>query len=196
MTLYLVSGQANLQVFEKKFSRHGVAAGLAGSKSLFFIGLKQIGPSTMVVKTDLCAFSEFRIYPGHGIKFVRRDGQPVNLGSTKVRSLLTKSGKKSNKLQWTQAWRKLNKKGNEASATRKKQRKTVRIVRGIAGMSADAFKAKRKPVTAKPKKSNAATDAALKEVKGRKTNTGGGKGNVTQGGGGNASVPKLQKKHN
>ena len=37
-------------------------------------------------------------------------------------------------------------------------------------MSADAFKAKRKPVTAKPKKSNAATDAALKEVKGRKTN--------------------------
>eukprot|EP00953_Heterococcus_sp_UTEX-ZZ885_P026631 14362-Heterococcus_DN1.PRE.2 len=28
----------------------------------------------MVIKTDTCQFSEFRIYPGHGIRFVRRDG--------------------------------------------------------------------------------------------------------------------------
>ena len=25
----------------------------------------------MVVKTELCAFSEYRIYPGHGIKFIK-----------------------------------------------------------------------------------------------------------------------------
>ena len=25
----------------------------------------------MVVKTELCAFSENRIYPGHGIKFIK-----------------------------------------------------------------------------------------------------------------------------
>lgn len=29
----------------------------------------------MVVKTDLCAFSETRIYPGRGTRFVRKDGQ-------------------------------------------------------------------------------------------------------------------------
>ena len=26
-------------------------------------------------RTDLCAFSEYRIYPGHGIKLIRKDGQ-------------------------------------------------------------------------------------------------------------------------
>lgn len=29
----------------------------------------------MVIKTELCAFSETRIYPGHGSRFVRKDGQ-------------------------------------------------------------------------------------------------------------------------
>ena len=31
----------------------------------------------MVVKTDKCAFSEFNIFPGHGMKFVKRDGTPL-----------------------------------------------------------------------------------------------------------------------
>lgn len=31
--------------------------------------------STMVIKTEVCAFSDTRIYPGHGMRFVRRDGQ-------------------------------------------------------------------------------------------------------------------------
>ena len=32
-------------------------------------------------RTELCAFSEFRIYPGHGQRFVRKDGQ-VSLSSS------------------------------------------------------------------------------------------------------------------
>jgi hypothetical protein len=28
-----------------------------------------------VCRTELCAFSEYRIYPGHGVRFIRRDGQ-------------------------------------------------------------------------------------------------------------------------
>ena len=39
----------------------------------------------MVVKTELCAFSEYRIYPGHGQKYVRRDGQLVTVSTSKVR---------------------------------------------------------------------------------------------------------------
>eukprot|EP01031_Cornospumella_fuschlensis_P037534 gene37534-45585_t len=42
----------------------------------------------MVVKTELCAFSEYRIYPGHGIKYIRRDGQPVTLSGSKSKRLL------------------------------------------------------------------------------------------------------------
>jgi hypothetical protein len=29
----------------------------------------------MVVKTDVCFFSENKIFPGHGSKFVRKDGR-------------------------------------------------------------------------------------------------------------------------
>ena len=28
-------------------------------------------------RTELCAFSEYRIYPGHGIRYIRRDGQVI-----------------------------------------------------------------------------------------------------------------------
>lgn len=29
----------------------------------------------MVIKTEVCAFSDTRIYPGHGVRMIRRDGQ-------------------------------------------------------------------------------------------------------------------------
>lgn len=29
----------------------------------------------MVIKTDLCTFSEWRIYPGHGSRYVAKDGR-------------------------------------------------------------------------------------------------------------------------
>lgn len=29
----------------------------------------------MVIKTEVCAFSDIRIYPGHGVRMIRRDGQ-------------------------------------------------------------------------------------------------------------------------
>lgn len=38
---------------------------------LIFILIKR-----MVIKTELCAFSEWKIYPGRGIRFVARDGRP------------------------------------------------------------------------------------------------------------------------
>ena len=58
----------------------------------------------MVVKTELCAFSEYRIYPGHGIRMIRKDGQPVTLISSKCKSML-RQRKKPAKLTWTQTWR-------------------------------------------------------------------------------------------
>ncbi len=30
----------------------------------------------MVVKTELCNFSEWKIYPGRGIRYVAKDGRP------------------------------------------------------------------------------------------------------------------------
>lgn len=54
----------------------------------------------MVVKTDKCAFSEFNIFPGHGMKCVKRDGTPLMLINRKSKSLMTQR-KKPAKLTWT-----------------------------------------------------------------------------------------------
>jgi len=116
----------------------------------------------MVVKTELCAFSEYRIYPGHGRKFVRRDGQPVLLSTSKCHSMVMQR-KKPAKLMWTQSWRRLNKKGLDSGVTRKKSKKAVKIQRAIVGVSLDEIKKK----TVARKVNNVATEAALKEVKQR-----------------------------
>lgn len=142
----------------------------------------------MVVKTELCAFSEFRIYPGHGIKFIRRDGQPVILGTSKSKRLSIVNKKKPAKLMWTQSWRRLNKKGKDEGATRKRVRRVVRVQKAVGGLSLEDLKKRVQPV--KPK--SVATEAALKEVKERSK----GKKNFNRGGPAQgANVPKLSCSH-
>ena len=130
-----------------------------------------------------------RVYPGHGIRLIRRDGQPVLLGSAKVKSLL-RQGKKPGKLMWTQTWRRLNKKGKDDGSNRKKRVKKAVVQRAIVGASVDVLKGMRKATV--PKAKSAATEAALKEVKANKKK--GGAKNYS-GAKGGASVPKLQAKH-
>lgn len=142
----------------------------------------------MTIRTEICAFSEYRIYPGHGIKYIRRDGQAVLVGTHKCMRMVIQQ-KKPGKLQWTQSWRKMNKKGKDEGGSRKKSRKTARVARGIVGMSADDLKNKRKATV--PKVASAASAAAAKEVKDRKKAKGGNNGAAK----GGASVPKLQAKH-
>ena len=40
----------------------------------------------MVVKTELCSFSEWKIYPGKGIRFVAKDGRPFLFLSKRTRN--------------------------------------------------------------------------------------------------------------
>ena len=68
--------------------------------------------------------------------------------------------KKSSKLVWTQAWRRLNKKSRDDGAIKKRTRKAVKVQRAIVGASLEDLM-KKKQAT-KPK--SAATDAALKYV--------------------------------
>ena len=140
----------------------------------------------MVVKTELCSFSERRIYPGHGIKFVRRDGQLLTLGSSKSRRMLNLK-KKPAKLMWTLSWRRLNKKLFDANATKKKARKAAKPVRAIVGASLDELRMKRQAT----KKVSAATEAAMKEVKERSKASAAKKGGKGRAAG--ASIPKNQK---
>merc|ERR1712196_56586 len=121
---------------------------------------------TMVVKTELCNYSGFKIYPGHGKKYVRMDqkmltfitGKTEACQAMKRRNLTTK---------WTVQYRRINKKGTlEESEKRRKARKTVVRTREITGLTEDQLAKKKsaRPTMAKSK----ATDAAPKELKSRK----------------------------
>merc|ERR1719333_1883015 len=97
----------------------------------------------MVVKTDLCNYSGFKIYPGHGKKFVRLDQKMFTFINGKVaachlmkrRNLTTK---------WTTHYRRINKKGTlEEEKTRRRKAKTTVRTREIVGLSQEMLEKKR-----------------------------------------------------
>eukprot|EP00529_Nitzschia_sp_RCC80_P037453 CAMPEP_0113501330 /NCGR_PEP_ID=MMETSP0014_2-20120614/32890_1 /TAXON_ID=2857 /ORGANISM="Nitzschia sp." /LENGTH=156 /DNA_ID=CAMNT_0000395897 /DNA_START=224 /DNA_END=697 /DNA_ORIENTATION=- /assembly_acc=CAM_ASM_000159 len=142
----------------------------------------------MVIATELCALSEYRIYPGNGKLMIRRDGKPLWLGSSKAYSL-TIQRKKAAKLVWTQAWRRLHKKGLSETSTKKRARRTNKVQRAVVGASLDDIK---KRAAEKSSVRSAARDAALKEMKERKAANkakSGGKGSAPKG----ASFQKVPK---
>ena len=40
----------------------------------------------MVIKTELCSFSEWKIYPGKGVRYVAKDGRPFLYLSKRTRN--------------------------------------------------------------------------------------------------------------
>ena len=115
------------------------------------------------MKYDKCAFSEFNIFPGHGMKMVRRDGTPLMVITRKCKSLMNQR-KKPAKLVWTQRWRIMNKKGLNEGVAKKRTRRVVKVQRAIVGTSADDIKKLR---TQKPELRSAQREAALRETKER-----------------------------
>ncbi|KAL3826775.1 hypothetical protein ACHAXA_000601 [Cyclostephanos tholiformis] len=136
--------------------------------------------------------SEYRIWPGTGKLFVRRDGKPIFLGSSKAQSL-TLQRKKPAKLMWTQAWRRLHKKGLSEANLKKRRTRTNKVQRAVVGLSLDDIK----KAAQKPEFRSAQRDAVLREVKDRK------KTNKAKVGGGGAKAassgvraPKVPKNVN
>mmetsp|Transcript_16560 Transcript_16560/g.34157 ORF Transcript_16560/g.34157 Transcript_16560/m.34157 type:complete len:147 (+) Transcript_16560:65-505(+) len=129
----------------------------------------------MVIATELCALSEYRIYPGNGKLMIRRDGKPIWLGTSKAHSL-TIQRKKAAKLVWTQAWRRLHKKGLSETTAKKRTRRANKVQRAVVGASLEDIK---KRASEKSSVRTSAREAALKEMKAKKATTkksSGGKG--------------------
>lgn len=140
--------------------------------------------SHMHTKTaELCALSEYRIYPGNGKLMIRRDGKPLWLGSSKAYSL-TIQRKKAAKLVWTQAWRRLHKKGITETTTKKRTRRTGKVQRAVVGASLEDIK---KKAAQKSEIRSEAKESALKELKARKAAN-----KAKSGGGAKAKAPKGQ----
>merc|ERR1719476_171526 len=117
----------------------------------------------MVVKTEPCSFSEYKIYPGRGQKFVGKDAKVHFFISAKVDSLFHQKIKQV-KLTWSQAWRRMNKKGKLESAGRRKKGRAIKFQKAIVGMSLEDMKRK---VNQKTDLRQAAKEQAKSEAKAR-----------------------------
>ena len=116
----------------------------------------------MVVKTETCSFSGLRIYPGHGIFFVRGDSKGFKFVNRKVKSLFTQR-LNPRKLAWTIMYRRMHKKGTLEESAKKKARKVNKgAAKAVVGASLEVIKARRNQ---KPEVRAAAREAALRKVK-------------------------------
>eukprot|EP00828_Plagiopyla_frontata_P037257 TRINITY_DN489_c0_g1_i1.p2 TRINITY_DN489_c0_g1~~TRINITY_DN489_c0_g1_i1.p2 ORF type:complete len:151 (-),score=33.56 TRINITY_DN489_c0_g1_i1:23-475(-) len=100
----------------------------------------------MVIKTEQCSFSEFKIYPGHGTRFIARDGRGFIYLNRKC-AVFSRRKVKAQKITWTVARRRLNKKIKQDEVDKKKRKRQVKIQRAIEGIALEDIQKKR---TAKP----------------------------------------------
>merc|ERR1712217_799087 len=107
--------------------------------------------------------TEYRIYPGRGQRFVAKDGKGSFFITAKADSLFHQRIKPV-KLRWTQAWRRMNKKGKADEQAKKRTRKAQKFQKAIVGMSLEDIKKKK---AQKPELRQQARDAAAKEAKAR-----------------------------
>merc|ERR1711878_163903 len=117
--------------------------------------------SKMVTKTQKCSYTDYKIVPGRGSRFVSKDGRLHYFISTKARSLFTQKIKPV-KLTWTTAWRAYNKKIKVDDIQKKRSRKTTRIQKAVVGMSIEEIRRRKAESTEDRDKS---ATAAAKEIK-------------------------------
>ena len=117
----------------------------------------------MVVKTELCNFSEWKIYPGKGIRFVAKDGRPFLFLSKRTRNFGLRK-LKAQRLRWTTAWRRLHKKIKQSDTGKQKKKRVFKQERAIEGVTLDSIK---KLKTAKAEDKKALAEEAIREIKER-----------------------------
>ncbi len=80
----------------------------------------------MVIKTETCSFSEYRIYPGRGQKSVTKDGK-VSLFLTKKNAKFASLKIKAQVITWTTAWRRMNKKIKTDEISKKRRKRQIKV---------------------------------------------------------------------
>ena len=118
----------------------------------------------MVVRTDICTFSEMKIYPGRGNRIITRDGRLVTLSSSKTDALFNRKVK-GQEVRWTIIWRRVNKKVKTDDTNKRKKRRNKKVVRDIQGLARDEIR--RRQGESKEEKA-AQNEKAVRELKERK----------------------------
>merc|ERR1712176_417803 len=102
--------------------------------------------SKMVTKTERCSYTEYKIVPGRGSRFIAKDGRMHYFISTKARSLFHKKIKVD-------------------TTIKKRSRKTTRIQRAVVGMSIEEIRRKKAESREDRDKTIAANEKEIKERK-------------------------------
>eukprot|EP01120_Amphizonella_sp_Union-15-10_P006719 TRINITY_DN21_c0_g7_i1.p1 TRINITY_DN21_c0_g7~~TRINITY_DN21_c0_g7_i1.p1 ORF type:complete len:155 (+),score=34.10 TRINITY_DN21_c0_g7_i1:71-535(+) len=116
------------------------------------------------MKTELCVFSQHKIYPGHGTIFVLKDAKTNHFSSRKARQLFI-AKKNPRVIKWTLFYRRQHKKGQAEIKKVRKQKIVIHKQRDYIGASMESIKQRR---LQKPEIRKAATQAALREIKKKK----------------------------
>ncbi|XP_062510199.1 large ribosomal subunit protein eL24-like [Corticium candelabrum] len=94
------------------------------------------------MKLELCNFSGYKIYPGHGKRYCRVDGKAFTFINGKCeRSFLMKRNPRE--ITWTVLYRRKNKKGTQEETHKRRTRRTTRFQRAIQGATLQVIQAKR-----------------------------------------------------
>merc|ERR1712094_136797 len=100
----------------------------------------------MVVKTEICNYSGFRIYPGHGKKVVRSDQKMFTFITAKTERCF-KMKRRNLTTKWTVQYRRINKKDTLEEAEKKRRaKKSVVRTREIVGLTAELMEKKKNAV--------------------------------------------------
>mmetsp|Transcript_38788 Transcript_38788/g.81806 ORF Transcript_38788/g.81806 Transcript_38788/m.81806 type:complete len:152 (-) Transcript_38788:180-635(-) len=93
----------------------------------------------MVIKCGECAFTEYRVYPGRGRRYIQKDGKSYFFGNSKAENLFH-LGRKAAKLRWTPVWRRMHKKGGADVARKTRTRRAQKFQKAIVGMSLEEIR--------------------------------------------------------
>ncbi|KAF6773492.1 hypothetical protein AHF37_07453 [Paragonimus kellicotti] len=113
------------------------------------------------MKLEVCSYSGFKVYPGHGRRAIRADGRAFYFINSKCeRSHYLKRNPR--KITWTILYRRKNKKGVSEEQAKKRTKRSTKTARAIAGASLAEIMAKRNQ---KPEVRKAMRDQAIRAAK-------------------------------
>merc|ERR1711931_568341 len=115
----------------------------------------------MGMKIDLCVYSGYKIYPGHGRTLVKSDGKSYKFlsGKTHKAHLLKRNPRE---VTWTVLYRRKHKKGLEEDVQKKRNKRTQKFQRAVVGATLQDIMAKRNQ---KPEVRKAQREQAVRAAK-------------------------------
>merc|ERR1712058_153624 len=113
------------------------------------------------MKIELCAFSGFKIYPGHGRTMVKADGKTYKFLSSRTQKAHDLK-RNPRKITWTVLYRRKHKKGIEEDVAKKRTRRTQKFQRAVVGATLSDILAKRNQ---KPEVRKAQREQAIRAAK-------------------------------